>query len=91
MLLNLFWVAEVCDDEKEENNAEVETNPETTPETNPEATPETNIEATPETNPLSGQTGGEEGNVGEGGTNYEITWNKLIKATQETIEGTNIP
>ena len=91
LLLSLFWVAEAWDDEKEENNSEVETNPETTPETNQEATPETNIEATPETTPLSGQTGGDEGNVGEGGTNYEITWNKSIKATQETIEGTNIP
>ncbi len=31
--------------------------------------------------------------VGEGGSvpNYEVTWNKSIKATQEMIEGTNIP
>ena len=64
LLLSLFWVAEACDGEKEETNAEVETNPETTPETNPEATPETN----PEINPVSGQTGGEEGNVGGSGT-----------------------
>ncbi|MBQ1328319.1 MAG: hypothetical protein IIY49_09840, partial [Eubacterium sp.] len=66
-LLSVFWVAEACDDEKEETNAEVETNPETTPETNPEAAPETNLEVAPETNPeinpVSGQTGGE-ANVG---------------------------
>ncbi len=31
MLLSLFWIVEACDDEKEENNAEVETNPETNP------------------------------------------------------------
>ena len=71
-LLSIFWVAEACDDEKEENNAEVEANPENTPETNPETnvetTPETNPEATPETNPVTGQTGGENGNVNE--TNY---------------------
>ena len=69
LLLSLFWVAEACDDEMEENNAEVETNPETTPETN--------LEATPETNPLSGQTGGEEGNVGEGGSKSADIGNKL--------------
>lgn len=73
MLLSLFWVAEACNDEMEENNAEVETNPETTPETNPEATPETN----PEINPVSGQTGGEEGNVGEGESKSADIGNKL--------------
>ena len=35
------------------------------------------------------------GNAGVGkggsGSQYEITWNKTINATQEVIEGTNIP
>ncbi|MBQ1328262.1 MAG: hypothetical protein IIY49_09555, partial [Eubacterium sp.] len=57
-LLSIFWVAEACDDEKEDNNAEVEADPENTPETNPETTPETNSG--------TGQVGGGEGNVDEG-------------------------
>ena len=69
LLLSIFWVAEACDDEKEENNAEVETDPETnaetTPENTPETTPDTNPETIPETNPVAGQTGGEEENAGE--------------------------
>ena len=52
-LLSIFWVAEACDDEKEDNNAEVEADPENTPETNPETTPETNSG--------TGQVGGGEG------------------------------